>query len=75
MLILTFLAILSGAALAIAWHMIAPPVLARVAASRFGHALRSRTALGLLFVLPFAAIAATIANAEPSFRIVIGFLS
>jgi cytochrome c-type biogenesis protein CcmH len=61
MSVLTFLAIVSGAALAVAWHMLMPPVFARVAASRFGAALRSRTALGLLLLLPFAAIAVTIA--------------
>lgn len=57
---LIFLAVLSGAALAIAWHMVAPPVFAHVARSRIGGVFRSRTGLGLLLVLPFVAIAATV---------------
>jgi len=61
MLILTFLAIVSGAGLALAWYLAAAPVLERLAATRLGHALHSRAAMALLLVLPFAAIAATIA--------------
>jgi cytochrome c-type biogenesis protein CcmH len=60
MLILTFLAILSGAGLALAWFMVAPPIVAQLAASRFGHVLRSRGAMALLLILPFAAVAAAI---------------
>jgi cytochrome c-type biogenesis protein CcmH len=61
MLILTFLAIVSGAGLALAWFLVAPPFIDRLAASRFGRALRSRAALSLLPVLPFAAIVAALA--------------
>ena len=61
MLIVTFLAIVSGAGLALAWFMVAPPLIAHFAASRFGRELRSRAALALLLVLPFAAIAGVVA--------------
>jgi cytochrome c-type biogenesis protein CcmH len=61
MMVLTFLAILSGAGIALAWLLVAPPILARIGASPFGRALHSRAALAMLLVLPFAAIAATIA--------------
>ncbi len=60
MLILTFLAILSGAGLALAWFLVAPPIVAQIAASRVGHALRSRGAMALLLILPFAAVAAAL---------------
>jgi len=60
MMILTFLAIVSGAGIALAWLLVAPPILASLAASPLGRAVRSRGALALLLVLPFAAIAATI---------------
>lgn len=59
-MILTFLGIVSGAALAIAWHLIAPPIVASIAASPVGRALRSRAALGILLALPFAAVAVAI---------------
>ena len=61
MLIVTFLAIVSGAGLALAWFLVGQPLVGQVASSRVGHALRSRGALALLLVLPFAAIAAAIA--------------
>lgn len=61
MLIVTFLAIVSGAGLALAWFLVAQPLVGQFAASRAGHALRSRGALALLLVLPFAAIAAALA--------------
>jgi cytochrome c-type biogenesis protein CcmH len=61
MLILTFLAIVSGAGLALAWYLAAAPALERLASSRLGRALHSRAALAVLLVLPFAAIAAAIA--------------
>jgi cytochrome c-type biogenesis protein CcmH len=61
MMILTFLAILSGAGIALAWLLVAPPILARIGESAFGRALHSRASLAFLLVLPFAAIAATIA--------------
>jgi cytochrome c-type biogenesis protein CcmH len=61
MMALTFLAILSGAGIALAWLLVAPPVLAWIGASPLGRALHSRAALAVLLVLPFAAIAATIA--------------
>ncbi len=61
MMILTFLAILSGAGIALAWLLVAPPILARIGESQFGRALHSRAALALLLVLPFAAIATAIA--------------
>ena len=60
MLILTFLAILSGAGLALAWFLVAPPIVAQLAKSRVGRALHSRGALALLLILPFAAVAAAI---------------
>jgi cytochrome c-type biogenesis protein CcmH len=71
MLILDFFAIVSGAGLALAWYLVAPPVLARLAAQgrplaarlslgRVGRVLASRPVLALLLVLPFAAIAATL---------------
>ena len=61
MLILTFLAILSGAGLALRgiWRRAGARASRRRAA--LGHALHSRAAMALLLVLPFAAIAATIA--------------
>jgi len=61
MLFLTFFAVLSGAGLALAWYLAVEPVLARLAAGRLGRLLHSRGTLAFLLVLPFAAIAATIA--------------
>jgi cytochrome c-type biogenesis protein CcmH len=61
MLIVTFLAILSGAGLALAWFLAAPPLIGQLATSRLGHAVRSRGALALLLILPFAATVAALA--------------
>jgi len=71
MLILDFFAIVSGAGLALAWYLVTPPVLARLAVhgrplaarlllGRVGRVLVSRPALALFLVLPFAAIAVTL---------------
>jgi cytochrome c-type biogenesis protein CcmH len=60
-LIVTFLAILSGAGLALAWFLVAPPLIGQLATSRLGHAVRSRGALALLLILPFAATVAALA--------------
>jgi len=68
MLVLYFFAILSGAGLAFAWHLVTPPVVARVAALArpqldrlsFGWlkaALVSRTGIAILLLLPFAGVA------------------
>ncbi len=68
MLVLYFLAILSGAGLAFAWHLVTPPVLARVAALARPHrhrlsfgwlkaALVSRPGIAILLLLPFAGVA------------------
>jgi len=64
-------AILSGAGLAFAWLLAAPPVLVRIAARsvpivqrlalhRLKSALLSRTAIGLLLLVPFLAVAAVL---------------
>jgi cytochrome c-type biogenesis protein CcmH len=71
MTILYFFAILSGAGLAYAWLLVAPPVLARLAPRRPAGAahplrtkiravLRSRPAIAILLLIPFVGVAATL---------------
>jgi cytochrome c-type biogenesis protein CcmH len=68
MLALYFLAILSGAGLAFAWHLVMPPVLAQVSAlarprvawsfGRLKAVMTARPTIAVLLLLPFAGVAA-----------------